>query len=66
MNDLEGAPLPSPDAVPPAITLREVEQVIAQSEATARYLDPAPEIPGAYLLKLDGGTYLVTMRGGLY
>ena len=62
VQDLEGTPSIVASSVQPAITLRELEEVVTQSSSTARQLDPDPEIPGAYLLHLDHVVRHVTMR----
>lgn len=62
LQDFEGTPAVAADFVRPAITLREMEDVITSSPSTSARLDPDPKIPGAYLLKLGDDLAHITMR----
>jgi hypothetical protein len=62
VQDLEGTPSYAADSLQPAVTLRQIEEVITQSPSTARQLELDPKIPGAYLLRIGQDVRHITMR----
>ena len=52
LHDLEGGPSLPFDSDRPAMTLREMEDVILTSPVTAQLLQPDAQLPGAYFLQV--------------
>jgi hypothetical protein len=49
-------------SVEPAIDLPRLEEILTRTLPVADWLTPHPEVPGAWLLRLDGAQHGVSFR----